>query len=364
MLKRLKTSALVTTMAVNIVFIAIMIATGYGDRLSPAEHATLATLTLGFPVAVAANVVWLLFWLVAKWRLAVVPLLGFALCFEPLRTYFPIHIPQTPDDGDLEILTFNVKNFSGNDGDDPALACSEIIDYLVDSRADIICLQESSGRVGLSQLADTLKASGRQCVNVEQAGNVLTFISPHRILSVRHIRYKSDANMSIAAWLLVDGDTVVVVNNHLQSNLLNRDDKDGFQNIVHGQLSTADTRSESRHLLAKLNAAARLRGPQADAVHAFVDSLQQRGLPVIVCGDFNDHPLSYVRRTIAQGLTDAYKATGCGPGWSYHKSGMYVRIDHVLCSADWEPQAAEVDTKIGASDHYPLRCWLKKRLKR
>lgn len=364
MLKRLKTSVLIVAVVANALCIAAMALTGYGGHLSPAAHPTLATLTLAFPVMAAANGVWLLFWLAAKWRWAALPVLGFALCFEPLHTYLPIHFFQAPDGGDIELLSFNVKNFTGNDGDDPKLSADEIEDYIVDSRADVICLQESHDLGALRRLSDTLKVSGRQCVNVERSGNMLTLISRHPIVCIQPINYTSDANMSVAAWLLIGGDTLVVVNNHLESNVLTSDDKEGFQSIVRGQLSTTDARSESRHLLGKLNAAVRRRAPQADAVHAFVDSLQRRGLPVVVCGDFNDHPLSYVRRTIAEGLTDCYTATGCGPGWSYHRSGMYVRIDHVLCSPDWEPQAAQVDTKIGASDHYPIRCWLKKRLKR
>ena len=62
-------------------------------------------------------------------------------------------------------------------------------------------------------------------------------------------------------------------------------------------------------------------------------------------------------------MTDCYIASGNGPGISYHKNGMYFRIDHIFCSDDFEPFEAKVDDKIDNSDHYPIYTWLKYRPK-
>ena len=105
------------------------------------------------------------------------------------------------------------------------------------------------------------------------------------------------------------------------------------------------------------------RAPQAEAVARYVRKYLDRKVPVILCGDFNDSPLSYTHRTIARELTDCYVASGNGPGISYHKSGMYFRIDHIFCSDDFEPYGAKVDNSVTASDHYPICCWLKYRPK-
>ncbi len=107
--------------------------------------------------------------------------------------------------------------------------------------------------------------------------------------------------------------------------------------------------------------AVEIRAPQADSVANYIAKLKSRGASIIVCGDFNDHPLSYVHHTIAKDLTDCYVASGNGPGASYNHNLMLVRIDNILCSDDWEPYGATVDRKTAASDHYPIYCWLKKR---
>ena len=94
---------------------------------------------------------------------------------------------------------------------------------------------------------------------------------------------------------------------------------------------------------------------------AAVDSVLQRhpSANVLVCGDFNDNPISYSRRTMAQVLTDCYVAAGRGIGLSYNQKAFFFRIDHVFCSKDIIPYRCEIDSKFDASDHFPLICWLK-----
>ena len=56
----------------------------------------------------------------------------------------------------------------------------------------------------------------------------------------------------------------------------------------------------------------------------------QSGKYLLVCGDFNDSPISYAHHTIGKGLTDAYREAGWGPGFSYNRNFLYFRIDHLF----------------------------------
>ena len=86
--------------------------------------------------------------------------------------------------------------------------------------------------------------------------------------------------------------------------------------MIKGELGgTAVTRT-SKWLIRHLAEQTKKRAPEADAVARYI--AYHRGTPMIVCGDFNDSPLSYAHSTIAEGLTDCYVATGYGPGISYH----------------------------------------------
>ena len=127
--------------------------------------------------------------------------------------------------------------------------------------------------------------------------------------------------------------------------------------MVKGGLDRDSMKEESQLLLTKLATACERRAPQARAVAEYVE--RHRGMPVILCGDFNDSPISYTRRTIAAPLVDCYAETGNGPGISYHYNGFYVRIDNIMCSAHFTPYRCTVDRTVSASDHYPVYCWLK-----
>ena len=101
------------------------------------------------------------------------------------------------------------------------------------------------------------------------------------------------------------------------------------------------------------------RAPQADAVATFVKKHLDKNIPVILCGDFNDNPISYSYYTISKVLNDSYKSSGNGIGWTYNENRMYFRIDHIFASNEFEPYGAKVDKSIKNSDHYPIYCWLK-----
>ena len=161
----------------------------------------------------------------------------------------------------------------------------------------------------------------------------------------------------------IKGTKTLVVNNHFESNGLSNDDKAGFKSLVKGHMRTNKAKSESVHLLRKLGKVSMRRAPQADMVARYVKQYLDKKVPVILCGDFNDNPLSYTHRVIDKELIDCFVASGNGPGISYHRSGMYFRIDHIFCSDDFEPYDAHVDNSVTTSDHYPIYCWLKYRPK-
>lgn len=341
----------------NAATVAVMLLVGFSDRIDPAAHPLLATVGLAFPVFLALNAAFLVFWLVVKPVRAVIPVLGFIIAYEPVHTYFPLNIPHTPPKGALKVLSYNVFNYST--WHDAAAPCP-IADYIIRQNADIVCLQESTVWGTRKQKLDSLYARAyayRDTVQSANGGDCLEIMSRFPIVGKEKITYESKTNISAAFRLDVNGDTVTVIVNHLQSVGLSGDEKKQFSTMVKGEMRGDSAKRESRHLLHKLAEASAVRAPQADAVARYVERLGNR--KVILVGDFNDSPISYVRRTIARRLTDCYVATATGPGISYHYNGFYVRIDNIMCSSQFTPYACTVDRSISASDHYPIVCWLK-----
>ena len=340
---------------------AMLLAASAGSvYANPSSWPTVALLGLAFPVFAATNGCFLLLWLVVCRKRAWLPLTAFAVCGGSLYTYCPVNVPSPHPKGCIKILTFNTMDLGGNLKDENGE--SVIARYMRDSGADIICFQEGGSRhtweKNLLPMMDRLPYHDRQSVGHE--GNALGCLSRFPIVSSEPITYESDANGSIAYLLeLGEGDTLVIVNNHFESNHLTQSDRDRYKDLITNP-DGSPVRQSSRLLLTKIRQAGKNRGAQVDSVAAYIDRQLQMGRSVIACGDFNDTPISYACHTLSQRLTDTYRATASGPGFTFNRDGILVRIDHLFCSADWKPYGCVVDRSIRTSDHYPLTCYLKR----
>ena len=343
----------------NVVTIALMLMVGFSDRINPAAHPMLGCAGMFFPFFVGANLLFLLLWLVIKWQRAWIPIAGFALAYVPIRTYIPLHFGEQPADGTLKIISYNVAGYNVNK-DNTSL--DSVMGWIAKEQPDIVCLQEDMNprQEPFERMKTLFEHNDTVHVNDVSQGyiNAVGIHSRFPILKKEFIAYDSKTNGSAAFFLLIDGDTVVVINNHLESTHLSPEERQRYKDVLKGEMETDSARQETRLLINKISSQMALRAPQAKAVHDYIEAHRQ--YPLIVCGDFNDTPISYARRTIAQGLTDCFVEAGCGLGLSYNQKGFFFRIDHLMCSADFQPVSCHVDTKIGASDHFPLVCRLKK----
>ena len=349
----------------NIIVVLLMLLVGNIGRLNPVDYPSLANLGLGFPILLVFNLVFLVVWCFCRLRSVWLPLLGFILCYGPIRTYSPFNFPEDKPHGSIKVLSYNVFMFSS--WDEPHGAKNPIVDYIVKSKADIVCLQEAQARLDNGdQIYSTLKTHYpyfKLMIKKHPGADYIVLLSKYPVLWQDTIPYGSSSNQSVAYMLDIKGTKTLVVNNHFESNGLSSGDKEGFKTLVKGELKTDEAKKQSVHLIKKLGDVSARRAPQAEAVARFVKKYLDKQIPVILCGDFNDSPLSYTHHVISKELNDCYVESGNGPGISYHKSGMYFRIDHIFCSDDFESYGAKVDNSVTTSDHYPIYCWLKYRPK-
>jgi len=338
----------------------LMVLVGYSDRVNPADHPVIGCVGMVFPFFLVVNAAFLFAWILIRWRRAWIPLAGFLLAYAPMRTYIPLHAKGTPPPGCIKVLSYNVAGYGGNYKYEQAL--DTIMGYLKRQNADIVCFQEDMSTKfnpverlpELYPYNDTVHITAPDYPTI----NALGVHSRFPILRHERIEYQSKTNGSVAFYLLVGNDTVIVVNNHLESTHLSSEDRADYQDMLRGNMDGTTAEAQTRKLLGKLGDAMAKRAPQADAVHYFIKMHQHR-YPIIVCGDFNDTPISYVRHTIAKGITDCYVETGMGPGISFNTKGFSFRIDQMMCSEHFTPYNCTVDSKVDISDHYPIYCWLK-----
>lgn len=357
MFKKVKSAVCYVLMAYSIVAGLLLLLIGYADRVDPASHPMIATLTLGYPFVIILNLIALAAWIFVKPLRAIIPVMALILAFGPVRSYCPINPITRSTDGDMKVVSFNIKSWSMWKPDSSECFIAQ---HLADMDADIVCLQEASTSDKNMEAIDSIMLSvypHKDTAYYKEKGNMQILYSKYPILKHERIPYESKNNHSTAFYLNYDGDTLLVVNNHFESNCLIPADRADFDSIVSGDVNTNQAREKTRSLMSKVAAATAIRAPQAVAVGLYLD--RHSNLPTIVCGDFNDGPNSYVHHQMASRLTDCYATTGFGPGTSYHESHFYFRIDHIFCSKQFEPVRTLVEKNASLSDHYPIITWLK-----
>ena len=267
---------------------------------------------------------------------------------------------QDVPEGAIRLVSYNVCAYGGNYKYENGF---EVVrKYLAEEEPDIVCLQEDADtwrRYVFQEYQKFLPYNDTiVLVNTAQCFNALGIHTRYPILKRDRINYSTQkANGSAAWWLKVGADTLIVVNNHFESCHLDTTDREQYRQLIRGKMSSDSAQAESKLLMLKLADANAKRSEQIRTVLRYVE--EHRQYPVVVCGDFNDSPISYSRHAMGQVLTDCFRETGRGIGLSYNQKAFAFRIDHVFCSKDIQPYNCKIDSKMDASDHYPVLCWLK-----
>jgi endonuclease/exonuclease/phosphatase family metal-dependent hydrolase len=288
-----------------------------------------------------------------------IPILGYLCAYVPIRTYMPLNPREELPDSCIKLISYNVCTYGGNYKYKDAF--ERILDYFKQQDADIVCLQEDVDTWRRYMMIRYEKIypyndTTHFCCTA-QSTNGVGIHTRYPIIRKERILYPSEANGSVAYYLQVNSDTLLVINNHFEGTHLTNEDRTLYKDMLKGEIKGDTVRTESMYIIDKLGKYAAMRAAQVEAVHQYAEQHSQ--YPTIVCGDFNDTPISYTHRTMEQGLTDCFKASGRGIGLSYNQKGFWVRIDHVFCSFHFTPYNCRVDSKIDFSDHYPTMCWLK-----
>lgn len=362
-MKHLGNLVALVILAVNALFAGALLLSAYSPYIQPTVHPVRSCLGLAFPVFLLTNGCFLLFWLIVqRYRSALLPLAGFLLCYPQIRTYLPINLhTDTPPEESIKLLSYNIMGFGGSNKADGK---SSILTYLKESGADILCLQEfaagsPSRHLSQKEIDLELKAYPYRCIHTVGRGkgytNRIACYSKFPILSARTLNFPSEYNGSVIYEVKIGKDTLTLVNNHLESNKLTKADKVVYEEMLKSP-EKEKVKSGARLLIRKLAEASAIRAPQADTIAAEIAATPHPY--VIVCGDFNDTPISYAHRTISRNLNDAFVQSGCGLGISYNQNKFYFRIDNILTSKNLRTYNCTVDRSIKESDHYPIWCYV------
>ena len=360
-----KTILKLVLLASNCVAFFLMLLTLIGTVLNPATFVFPAYFALVYPIIILVNIGFVIFWLLARKWYFLLSLSILLFSSSRMNETFPVHIGKTEPVrtlNSIHILTYNTM-VSGKLVKHTRKKPNKVIQYILDSNADIVCLQEftiSSNKEYITN-ADIMRIFSKypykhiqykQREGLKLSG-VATF-SKFPIVNKQEIEYPSRYNLSIFSDIDIHGKTVRVINNHLESNKLTQNDRN-MPLILRDKFDTENLTGITRHFSRKLGVAYKLRGVQADAVAKVI---AESPYTAIVCGDLNDVPVSYAYTKIKGKLNDAFVETGTGLGWTYYQRFYRFRIDYVFYDPTIFIPIEYTADKVNYSDHFPVLCEL------
>ncbi len=152
-----------------------------------------------------------------------------------------------------------------------------------------------------------------------------------------------------------DRQIIRVFNVHLQSNGITGMTEEVRKN---GNLKEKKTWSRIKGIMGRYKKAAQKRALQAEEI---AKEIQESPHPVIICGDFNDVPLSYSYRILSMGLQDSFKEKGNGFATTYTGPIPGLRIDYIFVAPLFQITSFYTG-KRNFSDHKPVSTIIEPRL--
>jgi len=332
--------------------------------ISPAIAWPLSFLGLGFPIVVISVFAFLLLWAIWQKKIFWANLLALLLCLPFIRTVFAFHFSPSETKG-IKLMSYNVRNFDLYNWSGNKKTRARIMGLIGKENPDIICFQEFYTDDEEFRNAEYLRDSlgykyhylhvtyDKWYKNTSEMkwhhllwG--LAVFSRYEITDTGLVKFdEHEGNQCIFADLMVNGKPLRIYDNHLQSIHLGYDDYDTIEELSENQNTNW---YRLRNILRKMKHAFAKRAEQAKLVHDHVSKCQAQK---IVCGDFNDSPVSYTYQTISSGLQDAFICRGKGFGQTFDTKLGLFRIDFVLSDPSIQVNSYR-SIHQSLSDHFPV----------
>lgn len=344
----------------NCLVAIVHIMSAFGGHVRPEFSGFVSASSMAFPYIILLTLLMLIIDLIVIRKSAFVPLAAIIVTIRPILLISPVNIPSSLSDDERQrsftLMTYNVYNFLNKQGEYPD-DTNPTVTYILRENPDVVALQECEYLSYLkkshfySEQADSLKSRYPYRIIGDTDGQ--TLLSKFPIQSIPLVDFGEKRTRIQAYKVTIGGNAVNIINVHLYSIQLTKDDKGTYLNLTRGD-AKGNIRKARANLMVKLGAALRRHGEECRALRKAIDSHFSENDNVIICGDFNDTPGSHAYWTLrGDDFSDAYSDCAFGPTITYNEKRFYFRIDHVLYRGNLK--AHDISRgNIRYSDHYPF----------
>ncbi len=315
-----------------------------------------------YPVFLAANVFFVLFWAVFLRKAFFISVIAIALGYSFFASNIQFgHAKSRKPTGDITLMSYNVRQFDVYNWSNtkPSAMRNQIFELISGENPDVLCLQDYYQGDGVknNNTEALAKRNGfdYQFVSLIKKGNrtsnfgLATFSKYPIVYSERVDFSNSLADYCLITDIVVKTDTIRVLNTHLKSLHFGKDDYQFVSEIGNNNVQNTKM-SGFRTIVSKMKKGFQYRAPQ---VRTLKQVISQSPYRVILCGDFNDTPTSYAYQQIRKKLNDSFVLAGKGFGKTYTEFLLPVRIDYIFLDKSMNVTNFKIIPKA-YSDHYPL----------
>ena len=320
---------------INIILAGALLLSYLSPFVDPSATGFFAFFGLGYPFLLIINVLICLFWIVFKPKYAILSVVAIILGFSPLKRTFGM-AKSSPSTKGFTVMTYNIgkANYDLHRKKGRQEKIDRFSRFVSTSAPNIICLQERR-----AIYADHYKQifANYNLVSSSKTGTAIYTQFP--VVNSGMLAFDTKFHNGTWADLKIGKDTCRIYSLHLSSNKV--------PNLTDNVKEIWD---ESKYILDKYNHHAKLRVKQLDRVLAHAEDSPY---PVVINGDFNDVPLSYLYQKISDSYQDAFLEAGSGLAQTYRSRFIGLRIDYTFTNPHIKILNHEIlDSPI--SDHLPV----------
>ena len=351
-------------LTINIIVAVFLAGTYLPAYITPSESSFIALFGLVYPLLLIINLVFVLFWLVFHRKHALISIIVILAGYNNLMHNFHFNLikNRVHHGTTLKILSYNVQTFGSTEtGFGEETNRIKILRFLKNENPHITCLQEyySEGKTRyepLLNMKDNLNVGTYYFESYfspkhNQLSGLVIF-SKYPAVNKGKLKFEGSRTFGIFTDLLVESDTIRVYNVHLASIQLVPADIDFV--VSGGQKEQGAFSLHAMNIYKKLSGAFRLKERQMDYL---IRQMDKSPYPIILCGDFNDTPSSYIYNRIKAKLDDTFTEKGTGIGITYAGHLPFLRIDYIFKSAGMNTFRYQ-RYKVDFSDHFPISAFV------
>ena len=323
---------------------------------------------LTFLIWYGLNTIFLIYWIFNKNIFLVIPLIGLLAGIGHFSNSVQLNSNKSPEG--IKVLSYNVRLFDINNWYvNPEIKNhSNIINLVNNEKPEIVCFQEFfTDDSGEFPILDTILAKkgipNNYHIDYFQTRRktfhwgIATF-SKYPIINRERFQFRNSiGNYCIYSDLVKEKDTIRVFNVHMESWHFQKEDYGFINDVKHDINVTEKSIYKLKNIYWKMSSSYQKRSLQIKDLVSLID---KSPYPVIVCGDFNDTPVSYTYSKISNVITDSFIEAGNGISSSYCGVLPIFRIDYIFHSNDFSANNYKTYHKK-YSDHYPISVSLKRK---